>query len=45
VTGAVPIGMTAADFESIVKPRKGPFARSSTKGWVPPAPPPARPDV
>jgi uncharacterized protein DUF6159 len=46
VTGAVPVGMTAADFESIVKPRKGPFGRrSTTTTWAPPAPPPARPDV
>jgi hypothetical protein len=46
VTGAVPVGMTADDFESIVKPRKGSFGRSGTNTtWVPPAPPPARPDV
>ena len=44
VTGAVPAGMTAADFESIVKPRRGVFGRSRKVG-VPPAPPPARPDV
>jgi Family of unknown function (DUF6159) len=45
VTGAVPVGMTADDFESIVKPRKGRLGRRSTKALVPPAPPPARPDV
>ena len=47
VSGAVPEGMTAADFESIVKPRRRPFGgRGRTKqGVVPPVPPPARPDV
>jgi len=47
VSGAVPEGMTAADFDSIIKPRRGRFGRrsASTGGGVPPAPPPARPDV
>jgi len=44
VTGAVPAGMDASDFESIIKPRRGPFGRSK-KGGLPPVPPPARPDV
>jgi len=44
VSGAVPVGMTAADFEAIVKPRRGRFGRKQ-RGWVPPAPPPTRPDV
>ena len=46
VTGAVPVGMTAADFESVVKPRKRPFGgKGTSKPFVPPPPPPARPDV
>jgi uncharacterized protein DUF6159 len=46
-TGAVPVGMSPADFESVIKPRRGAFGRRSgtNTGWVPPAPPPARPDV
>src|SRR5262245_51052899 len=44
VSGAVPVGMSAADFESIIKPRRGPFGRRR-RSAIPPAPPPARPDV
>jgi hypothetical protein len=46
VSGAVPEGMTAADFESIVKPRRGRFGRRGrAQGGTPPTPPPVRPDL
>jgi hypothetical protein len=47
VSGAVPPGMSPADFESMIKPRRRPFGRrgKAPRGGVPPAPPPARPDV
>jgi uncharacterized protein DUF6159 len=47
VSGSVPEGMLAADFDAIIKPRRGRFGRRrrSMEGGVPPVPPPARPDV
>jgi hypothetical protein len=47
VSGSVPPGMSAEDFDSVIKPRRGPFGRRAgdTKVGVPPAPPPQRPDV
>lgn len=47
VTGAVPVGMTAADFDSIVEPRKGPVRAPGRceQGPGSSGAPPARPDV
>lgn len=45
VSGAVPPGMDASDFESIIKPRSGRFGRRRGTNSAPPVPPPARPDA
>jgi hypothetical protein len=47
VSGSVPPGMSAEDFDSVIKPRRGRFGHrgGTMKVGVPPAPPPQRPDV